>query len=385
MKKVLVCRFDLLPSSETFIREQVLAYSSWRPVLVGMRRIASGLPLDGLDVRILENCTPTSVGERYRKLLRVLGVAAPGLTGRLRREAASLIHVHFATDAVAYWPLVRRLGLPVVITLHGYDINVYRETWERGFLPSFYNRYPGRLLSLAAQDRVHFIAVSEAIKRRAIDYGIPPERISVRYIGIDLSRFRFGGRPLCERRRRILYVGRMVEKKGGALLLIAYARVRASIPDAELVMIGDGPLLESHIKLAADLNVPVAFLGNLPSSEVKQQIDEARVFCLPSITASNGDAEGLAMVILEAQACGVPVVTSARGGVTEGIIDGVTGFSFAEKDIATLGERLIKLLLDDGLTSSMSRHAARHVAERFDIRQCTKSLEDLYENLVEAS
>lgn len=380
-----MCRFDLLPSSETFIREQVLAYSSWSPVLVGMRRIASGLPLDGLDVRILENSTPTSVGERYRKLLRVLGVAAPGVTGRLRREAASLIHVHFATDAVAYWPLVRRLGLPVVITLHGYDINVYRETWERGFLPSFNNRYPGRLLALAAQDRVHFIAVSEAIKRRAVEYGIPPERISVRYIGIDLSRFRFDGRPLCKRRRRILYVGRMVEKKGGALLLRAYARVRATIPDAELVMIGDGPLLQTHTELAHDLNVPVAFLGNRPSSEVKQQIDEARVFCLPSITASNGDAEGLAMVILEAQACGVPVVTSARGGVTEGIIDGVTGFSFAERDIATLGERLIKLLLDDDLSSSMSRHAARYMAERFDIRQCTKSLEDLYENLVEAS
>jgi glycosyltransferase involved in cell wall biosynthesis len=172
------------------------------------------------------------------------------------------------------------------------------------------------LLALAAQDRVHFIAVSEAIRRRAVEYGIPPERISVRYIGIDLSRFRFGGRPLCKRRRRILYVGRMVEKKGGALLLRAYARVRATISDAELVMIGDGPLLGSYAKLADELNVPVSFLGNLPSSEVKQQIDEARVFCLPSITASNGDAEGLAIVILEAQACGVPVVTSARGGAT---------------------------------------------------------------------
>jgi glycosyltransferase involved in cell wall biosynthesis len=384
MKKVLVCRFDLLPCSETFIREQVLAYSSWSPVLVGMRRVASGLPLDGLDVRILDNSTPTTVGETYRKLLRVLGIAIPGAAARLRKEAASLIHVHFATDAVAYWPLIRRLRLPVVITLHGYDINVYRETWERGFLPSFYNQYPGRLLALAAQGRVHFIAVSEAIRRRAVEYGIPAERISVRYIGIDLSRFRFAGQPIRERRRRILYVGRMVEKKGGALLLRAYARVRATIPDAELVMIGDGPLMDSHTKLADDLNIPVAFLGNLPSSEVKRQIDEARVFCLPSITAGNGDAEGLAIVILEAQACGVPVVTSARGGATEGIIDGVTGFSFAEKDIAALGERLIKLLLDDDLISSMSRDAARYMAERFDIRHCTKSLEDLYENLVEA-
>jgi glycosyltransferase involved in cell wall biosynthesis len=384
MKKVLVCRFDLLPYSETFIREQVLAYSSWSPVLVGMRRTASGLPLDGLDVRILDDPTPTFIGEAYRRLLRLLGIAAPGAMARLRREAASLIHVHFATDAVAYWPLIRRLGLPVVITLHGYDIHVYREFWERGFQPSFYKKYPRRLLALATQDRVHFIAVSESIKRRAVEYGIPPERISVRYIGIDLARFHFAGRPICERRRRILYVGRMVEKKGGAFLLRAYARVRATIPDAELVMIGDGPLMDSYTKLAADLNIPVAFLGSLPSSEVKQQIDEARVFCLPSITAQNGDAEGLAIVILEAQASGVPVVTSAGAGAAEGIIEGTTGFAFAEKDIVTLGERLIQLLLDDELISSMSHDAPRFMAERFDIRYCTKSLENLYEILVEA-
>ena len=384
MKKVLVCRFDLLPYSETFIREQVLAYSSWSPVLVGMRRTASGLPLDGLDVRIMDDPTPTFIAEAYRRLLRLLRIAAPGATARLRREAASLIHVHFATDAVAYWPLIRRLGLPVVITLHGYDIHVYREFWERRLQPSFYKKYPGRLLALASQDRVHFIAVSESIKRRAVEYGIPPERISVRYIGIDLARFHFAGRPICERRRRILYVGRMVEKKGGAFLLRAYARVRATIPDAELVMIGDGPLMDSYTKLATDLNIPVAFLGSLPSSEVKQQIDEARVFCLPSITAHNGDAEGLAIVILEAQASGVPVVTSAGAGAAEGIIDGTTGFSFAEKDIVTLGDRLIKLLLDDELLSSMSRDAPRFMAERFDIRYCTKSLEDLYDLLVEA-
>src|SRR6267142_3466250 len=137
MKKVLVCRFDLLPYSETFIREQVLAYSSWSPVLVVTRRTASGLPLEGLEVRIMDDSTSTFIGKAYRRLLRFLRIAVPGQMARLRREAASLIHVHFATDAVAYWPLIRRLGLPVVITLHGYDINIYRESWERGFLPSF--------------------------------------------------------------------------------------------------------------------------------------------------------------------------------------------------------------------------------------------------------
>ncbi|MEJ0063693.1 MAG: glycosyltransferase [Alphaproteobacteria bacterium] len=64
---------------------------------------------------------------------------------------------------------------------------------------------------------------------------------------------------------------------------------------------------------------PLTFTGSMSSDDVKRQLDEARIFCLPSVTAKNGDAEGLPIVILEAQACGVPVVTSAKGGATEAL------------------------------------------------------------------
>jgi len=110
-------------------------------------------------------------------------------------------------------------------------------------------------------------------------------------------------------------------------------------------------------------------------------LNEARVLCLPSLTAANGDAEGLGMVLLEAQACGVPVVTSARGGASEGIIDGVTGFSFAENDVEELSERLYAVLADDVRALAMSHAARQFVLEAFDIRKCTQQLEDLYEEV----
>ena len=110
-------------------------------------------------------------------------------------------------------------------------------------------------------------------------------------------------------------------------------------------------------------------------------MDEARVFCLPSITANNGDAEGFGLVLLEAQACGVPAVTSARGGATEGIKHGATGFSFPERDIQALEAALVRLLTDDSLATSMATQARRHVEENFDIRRCTASLEDLYDRI----
>jgi len=237
------------------------------------------------------------------------------------------------------------------------------------------------LLSLSRSAKVYFVAVSNAIKRRAMEYGIAPERVMVRHTGIDLERFHFSGVPVIARRRRILFVGRFVEKKGGEYLLRAFARLRKAVPDAELTMVGDGPLLKKFQQLVGELHIPVRFPGALSATEVKREIDEARVLCLPSVTAANGDAEGFGMVLLEAQACGVPVVTSARGGAEEGVIDGKTGFAFAERDVDTLAERLTRVLSDDDLALSMAEEAQKFVRHRFDIRSCTRSLEQLYDDI----
>jgi glycosyltransferase involved in cell wall biosynthesis len=379
MNKLLVCRAGLLPYSETFIREQLLAYTRWKPILVGTHRVEPGLPIDGLELRLLHSATPTLRSRLFKRLLRELHVAPPGGVRRLQAENAALVHVHFGTDAVDYWPLIRQLDLPVVITLHGFDINIHKEEWQRDRGSLANRRYPGRLLRLSRQRGVHFVAVSEAIRRRAIAYGISADAITVRYIGIDRSRFAFSGVPVTKRPPRVLYVGRLVEKKGGELLLRAFARVRHAVPAAELVMAGDGPLAARFREVATRERIPVQFLGSVSSVEIKRQIDAARVFCLPSITAANGDAEGLPISILEAQACGVPVVTSARGGVTEGIIPGATGFAFDEGDAATLAARLIELLSDDALATAMSVAGPRFIAEKFDIVSCTRGLEDLYD------
>src|SRR5580692_4739536 len=119
-KKVVVYRSVLLPYSETFIKEQVLAYSSWRPVLMGNRKIESVLPLDGIDVRVLEPVLANVITKTYRKALRRMRIPDPRAFAKFKSESASLIHIHFGTDAAAIWPIVRLLDLPTVVTLHGY-------------------------------------------------------------------------------------------------------------------------------------------------------------------------------------------------------------------------------------------------------------------------
>jgi hypothetical protein len=159
MHKVLVYRSDLLPLSETFIREQILSYRSWQAVLVGMRSI-SALPLTGLDVRILRPSRPGFLNRLQWKLSRMRGTIPGSVVKMLRRERASLLHAHFGRDALEAWPIARALGLPMLVTLHGYDINISREWWEAGHGGAAVRRYPERLLALGREPQVRFIAVS---------------------------------------------------------------------------------------------------------------------------------------------------------------------------------------------------------------------------------
>jgi glycosyltransferase involved in cell wall biosynthesis len=378
VKKVLVYKSDLLPYSETFIREQVKACRTFHPVLVGTHGLDNGLPLDGMDVRYLRRPGAGSRTELIWKLLREANLAPPGVVRRLRAEGAELVHVHFATEAVAMWPALRSLGLPVLVTLHGADINTHRAWWESPERGPFSRRYPRRLLAMSQHPDVHFIAVSDAVRQTAIAYGIAPDKVHVRYIGIDLQRFQPGGAPVGTRAPRILYVGRMVEKKGGQHLIDAFAAVRKRLPQAELVMVGDGPLMDSFRQRAEQLGVPVQWKGRQPSDAVRREFEQASVFCLPSITAENGDAEGLPIVVMEAQACGVPVVTSARGGATEGIVDGETGLAVREGDVPGLTAALLQVLSQPALAQRMAEAAVPFARSRFDIDRCTALLEEDY-------
>jgi glycosyltransferase involved in cell wall biosynthesis len=377
-KTVLVYKSDLLPWSETFIKDQVLALTKWRGVLIGERNLAQ-LSFDGLDVCLLRPDKPHLIDRAARKLARLTGTVPRSTVKRLREKRASLLHVHFGTDAVRAWPIARALNLPMLVTLHGFDINVDREWWEAGLGGHGMRDYPARLLSLARQPGVSFIAVSEAIRQRAISYGIPVSKTAVKYIGIDTSLFRADGRPILEREPRVLFVGRLVEKKGCEYLIKAFAPVQRAVPKARLVIVGDGPLRESLQRLAQKSAVRAEFRGVLSPAEVREQLNLARVFCLPSVQAENGDAEGFGLVILEAQASGVPVVTSALGGAAEGISEGVTGYSFAPRDVHALTTQLIRLLTDDAIAAALAEAGPRFVARNFDLFQRTEELEEEYD------
>lgn len=385
MKRVAIFASELLPYSETFIREQARALRRWHPVLVGRRLAPKGLSLDGLEVRLLTGGLASPLQRLCCAFCSWAGWSNPLIVAALRRQGCELVHAHFGVNAIDVWPAARKLGIPMLVSLHGYDITIERSWWEAGHGGIHRRRYPARLLNLAVQPNVRFVAVSRAMRERAVALGIPADKISVHHIGVDTSRFRPGDTPINRRARRVLFIGRLVEKKGCAYLIRAMARVRREVPDAELVVVGTGVLRPELERLAAETGVEARFVGALPSDGVKHELDRARVLCLPSVAASNGDAEGLGMVLLEAQACGVPVVTSSRGAIGEALVHEKTGFEFPEGDVATMASYLTLLLRDDSTLLRMSAAAVEFVKREFDLAACTARLEALYDSLAGSS
>ncbi|GBQ09569.1 colanic acid biosynthesis glycosyl transferase [Komagataeibacter rhaeticus] len=376
---VAIYRTQILPISETFVRDQARALRRWRPVLTGERTIGQ-LPLDGMAVRALHDGPPTLLQRLIGMGSRYLDRPVPGMLRLMRDVAPALVHAHFGFDGVEAWPVARALGVPLLVTLHGSDITTHMHWFASGGGGRRWRAYPRRLERLAAERRVSFVAVSHSIREAAIRAGLPPQRIHVCPIGIDVQRFRHTGRPVAEREPVILFAGRLVEKKGCRYLIEAFRTVRAQMPQARLVIAGDGPERSALSAMAADME-GITFHGRYSAAQMQPLLQEARVFCLPSVTARNGDAEGMGLVLLEAQASGVPVVTSARGGATEGILNGETGFAFAEGDVAALSAHLLAILRDDGLAARLSAAGPPFVAQQHDLSRWAGKLEDIYDSM----
>jgi len=362
----IIFRSAVFNASERFIQDQAAALTRWRPLVVGLERKGEIVP------RLRDAIVAESAGERLVFRLRGRGGR---IEAKVRAARPRLIHAHFGTDGLLVLPLARALGVPLITSLRGYDVT----RSDRALLTS------GRLSWMRyalVQKRLQrsgalFLAVSNALREQAIARGYPETRTLTHFNGVDLDRFRPNQTPA--ESGLILHVGRLVEKKGTKVLLEAL-RMNA-LTGARLVIIGDGPLRRALERQARELGDRVRFLGALPSDEIANWMRRASVLAAPSVTAPDGDAEGLPHVIVEAAASGLPVVGTMHSGIPEAIDDAVTGFLVPEGDAEALGMRLADILGSEQLRRDLGA-AARRLAERkFDRQMLTQRLEAIYDEV----
>ena len=355
---VAIWRSVLLPGSETFIRGQADALTRWRPAFLGATRFDSALARD------------TDVTPRGRLAFRWLRLT--GGSSRIRKLLAglhaSVVHAHFAGDG---WLISRsavRLGIPLVITLHGQDVT------RQPSAPGLRGRRYRRNLRTAFDRATLILAVSEFIRQRAIALGADPAKVRVHHTGVPA--------PAVEPAAKVwdvLFVGRFVEKKGIDDLIEALGTIREPQPRA--LFIGTGPLADPIRKRAAELGLDATFRGAQDSSAVATSMAESKIFASPSKTASNGDSEGLPTTIVEAARLGVPAVSTYHSGIPEAVVPGETGLLCAEGDRAALAANIRRLLTDDDLRTRLGDQARRRADERFDLATQTRLLEDWYDSV----
>jgi colanic acid/amylovoran biosynthesis glycosyltransferase len=374
MKTAIVFRERLLTTSETFILEQARSLRNYRPVLAGLRRtgVALGCELPQILLRNGSDALDKIAARLFYHL-----ATAPKFIRNLRAESPSIVHAHFATDAVQAMPIAKALDVPLIVSLHGHDVTATDAHFQKEFLGRHFLRHRKQLFDFASG----FICVSASIRDAALRAGFPERKLHIHYTGIDCERFRAGdgGRDP----QLILFVGRLVEKKGCEYLLRAMVVVQRHHPEARVEIIGDGPLRSRLESIAASLGVRASFRGMQNPAEVLRSMSRARILCNPSVTAASGDMEGFGMVFAEAQAVGTPVVSFFHGAIPEAVSHGTTGLLSPERKVCPLANSLCVLLEDDRLWSDMSWNARRWVEERFDIARQTKSLEALYDECVE--
>jgi colanic acid/amylovoran biosynthesis glycosyltransferase len=374
--RVLIFRNELLPVSETFIRAQAAVLQGFEPHFVGVHAALRSLPLG--PAPLLLDGSSSLMGKLRRRLFWNASYG-PRFYRDLQRLHPILIHAHFAMDGAAALPIARRLHIPLIVTLHGYDVTSSDKSLSRSPQGRAYLRRRKDLWNKAAA----FPCVSKFIRDRALEQGFPRNKLVVHHIGVDLSLFHDS--QTARDPNLLVFVGRLVEKKGMRHLLDALELVRQQHPAAHLVCIGAGPLEAELRQRVAASGLSCVFLGSQPQEVVKRTLAEARVFCVPSVTAATGDSEGLGMVFAEAQAMGTPVVSFRHGGIPEVVRHGHTGLLAPEGDSTVLAQHLLHLLQDDACWQEFSQNGRQWVREAFDLARQTRGLEEIYRGILRTS
>jgi colanic acid/amylovoran biosynthesis glycosyltransferase len=373
-RNVLIFQSNLISYSETFIPAQAEKFTQFTPYYIGFGRVKGGkLP----EERTLWP-SYSNWGAKIREWASLFGQIDPRILRRARTVKPQILHAHFEFGGLRALPLAESLPVPLVVTCHGMDVSIDRYQWQNR--PMLGDHYLARRKRLFREGHL-FLGVSRFICDQMIRRGYPPEKVRLHYIGVDIEKFQ--PNPTAPKEPMILFVGRLIEKKGCHDLLRAMKKVAVRYPEVKLNIIGDGPQKGELEAFARQENLRVEFCGAQPPEVVRRNLDSALIFSMPSVRASNGDSEGLGIVNLEAQACGVPVVGTWHGGIPEAVEHGVTGLLSPERDSEALAENILTLLSNRTLLETMSAAARKNVVLKFDLAKQTKLLETMYLEILE--
>jgi colanic acid/amylovoran biosynthesis glycosyltransferase len=276
-------------------------------------------------------------------------------------------HVNYGANFNLIKPIFQYYNTFVLVSFHGYDASRYIQHKSASCYDYLFER--ANLIT----------SPSYYMRSILLQKGCPSEKMKVHRCGLNL-RF-FQPKPTDNKKERIilLTVARLVEKKGIEYSLKAMSKIKEKYK-LRYRIVGDGPLRSDLEKLARRLGLEnqVEFLGALDKEGVVQQMSEADIFVLTSVTAGDGDQEGLPVSLIEAQAMGLPVVSSYHTGIPELIANGQTGLLAKEKDTEKIAAHLGTLVRNHEMRLTFGRKARERVKKEFDLAELNDELADYF-------
>jgi colanic acid/amylovoran biosynthesis glycosyltransferase len=303
---------------------------------------------DLADGAILENLRARP--SRWLQVPTFFLAGALAVRRAVRDTVPDVIHVHWIIPQ-GLMALLSARRVPWLVTTLGGDLYALTAA-------------PVRFLKRQVLRRASAVTVmNQEMRRVVVELGVPEEKVRVLPMGVELARIHRGGGPADRLPGRLVFVGRLVEKKGLTVLLEALRDLTAGI-DWSLDVVGDGPLRGELEAQARPLGDRVVFHGQQGAADLGRLLGRAEVAVFPSVRARSGDQDGLPVALLEAMAAGTPIVASDLPGLSDAVTAGdgapePAGFLVEPGNARALGEAVTRLLSDGSLRERMGRAAAQ--------------------------
>ncbi|MDD5259271.1 MAG: glycosyltransferase [bacterium] len=366
---------------ETFIYNYVSNLKNYHPIYLA--REFDNLDLFPISEKDRYN-VPCSYPRRYTWRWLKYGISRKYLGNNISNEeivlkerGVKLIHAHFGPQGYFALKLRGKTGIPIITNFYGYDIS------ELARQPEWVEKYK-QLFD--AGDL--FLVEGEFMRSKLVELGCPENKAKIQRIAIPLDKITYIPRKPKNKGEKVVFIfaGRFVEKKGLIYALQAVNKVREAHNNFEFRIIGDGPLrpqIEEYIK-ANKLEGYVTLLGFRNYPEYIREMKQADIFVHPSVTAENGDSEGGAPTsILEAQAGGMPVISTEHADIPNIVVPGKSALLSKEKDIYALAKNMIYMLENQKLWEQMGRIGREFVEKYHNIKIEINELERKYAKVIE--
>lgn len=295
----------------------------------------------------------------------------------LQDNKIDAVLAEYGLTGVAVMDACEKANVPLIVHFHGFDAYVKKVLEE--------NRDAYRRLFEKASA---IIAVSQHMKAQLQLLGAPANKLYYNVYGVDTNKFSPADSPV--KKPVFLYSGRFVNKKAPQLVITCFAEVLKQMPEARMVMIGDGGLGSNgelyeacrQMVRAYGIENSVEFIGALPNEEVAVYMRSVSIFIQHSVTADTGDSEGTPVSMLEALASGLPVIGTMHAGIKDVISHGVNGFLVEEFDIHKTVQYMLELGENFTLVKEMGAKAREEVLKNYNQHTTVGKLYNIIENAI---